>query len=123
MGAFNWSSFLVPIAVGLSFALFRRAFPVRPEDGEETPFTDEERREYHRWEKWSVLPAFTFVPLLGYAWYVPLKFAADQCHQATSATQHLIRPDPMLWALPAFFLGIISAAIPMEWLYRCLLRD
>jgi hypothetical protein len=123
MGASAWTSFLVPIAVGLSFALLRRFFPVRLADGAEPPLTDEERRVYRRWELGALLPIFLLVPLLGYAWYLALKGASGLFHQATPATRYLVQPIPIFWGLPALFLGIISSAIPTEWLYRCLLRD
>jgi hypothetical protein len=111
------------MAVEASFGVFRRLFPVRPLDPSELPLSDEERRVYNRWEVWSVLPFFLFTAALGFAWYVALKGAAGFWHQATPETRFLIRPIPIAWGLPAFFLGIISSAIPLDWLYRLLLRD
>ncbi len=121
MSASTWTSFLVPLGLALSFALFRGAFPARVDD--ETPLTDEERRVYRRWEAGALAPFFIFVPLLGYAWYLVLKGAASLFHEAAPATRYLVLTMPLFWVIPALFLGMISSAIPMEWLYRCLLRD
>jgi hypothetical protein len=124
MDASAWiSSFLVFKAVWLSFALFRWFFPARPADDAEPPLTDEERRIYRCWEVGALLPFFLFFPLLGYAWYLTLKGASGLFLQATPETLYFAQPSPYFWGLPALFLGIISSAIPMEWLYRSLLRD
>ena len=123
MGASAWTSFSLPIAVGLSFALFRWLCPTSLTDGAGTPLTDEERRVYRRWEGGALIPFFILVPLLGLAWYFALKGAAGLFQHATPGMQFLARPTPIFWGLPALFLGIISSAVPMEWLYRSLLRD
>jgi hypothetical protein len=123
MGASAWTSFLVPIAVGLSFALFRWLSPTSLADGAEPPITDEERRVYRRWEVGAHVLLFIFVPLLGFAWYFALRGAAGLFQHGAPGTRFLVRPTPNFWGIPAIFLGIISSAVPMEWLYRLLLRD
>jgi hypothetical protein len=122
MGASTWTSFLIPIAVGLSFALLGRAFPVRRNDAE-APLTDQERRVYRRWEIGSLLPFFAFAPLLSYLWYLALRGAAGLFDPATPSTLYLVQPIMEFLLFPAMFLGIVSSAIPMEWIYRFFLRE
>jgi hypothetical protein len=123
MRASAWTSFLVPIAIGLLLALFRRLCPTRVADGADPTLTDEERRVYVRWEVGEIVPFFILAPLLGFAWYFALKGAAGQFQHVAPGTRFLVRPTSIYWAIPAIFLGIISPAVPIEWLYRCLLRE
>jgi hypothetical protein len=108
-------------AVDLSFRLFRRLFPLRPLDPSETPLSDEERRIYRRWEVWGLLPLFLVAPPLGYLWFLALKWGAGCFPQETPDTLFLLRPDPLIWSVPAMLLGIISSAIPISALYLALL--
>lgn len=123
MNASAWTAGLIPIAVGLSFVLFRRIFSARVADPSEVPLTDEECRIYRRWEIGSLLPFFLFAPMFGYAWYLVLKGAAALFRHETPDTRFLVEPMAITWAIPAIFLGIISSAIPLDRLYRALLRD
>jgi hypothetical protein len=123
MGASAWTAFLVPIAIGLSFALFRRLCPARLAGGAEFPLTDEERRVYRRWEAGALVPFFIFAPLLTFAWYLALKGAAGYFEHVAPGTRFLTGPAPVFWALPAIFLGLVLSALPMVSLYRALLGD
>lgn len=78
---------------------------------------------YHRWEVGSIVPFFTFSALLGFAWYAALKAAAGLCDHSTLGTRFLVQPTSIFWAIPSMFLGMVSSAIPLAWLYRWLLRD
>jgi hypothetical protein len=123
MRSSTWTAVLTPIAIGLSFAVFRRVFPARVADPLAEPITDDERRVYRRWETGSLLPFFVFAPLLGYAWYITLKGGADLFHRPDPVMRFLVRPSDYFWGVPALFLGIITSAIPINGLYRILLRD
>ncbi len=118
-----WISVLVPIGVGASFALFRRLLPARPDPSDGPPLTAEERRIYHRWEMGALVPFFLFATSIGAAWYFVLKGAADFCWRTPPGTRFLVRLPDLSWGLPAIVLGIVSAAIPMHWLYAALLGD
>jgi hypothetical protein len=118
-----WTSSLVPLGVGLSFALFRWLCPEGVTGGAECPLTDEERRIYRRWEFGALVPIFILAPTFGFAWYLALQGVADLFHKGAPGTRFLVRPAPAFWAIPSIFLGIISSAVPMECLYRSLLRD
>jgi hypothetical protein len=110
-------------AVGLSFRLFRWLFPVRPLGPTEMPLSDQERRVYRRWEFRGLLPAFLVVPALGYLWFPALSWAAGCFSQNSPDTLFLLRPDPVIWFVPALLLGVITAAIPLNGLYLALLRS
>lgn len=123
MAASDWGTVLVPVGVGISFALFRWLFPVRSRNAAEPPLTAEEQKIYQRWEMGSLIPLFFFVSMLGYAWYLVLKWASDHAHSPTPTRLFLIRPSRSFWVIAALSLGAISAAGPLEWLYRWLLGN
>ncbi|WP_435005276.1 hypothetical protein P12x_003171 [Tundrisphaera lichenicola] len=110
-------------AVRAAFELFRRVFPLRVADPSEPGLTQEERDSYRRWELGSLLPLFLLVPATGYGWYLALSETARFLHPEAPDTQYLLRPIPILWCFPAFFLGIITSAIPLTVLYRALLGE
>ncbi len=103
--------------------MFRRLFPVRPPDPSEPPLTDEERKTFHRWEMASIIPIFLFTAAFGSLWYLAMKEAAGLWPTATPATRFLLRPEPISFAAPALILGILSSALPIDGLYRLLLRE
>lgn len=107
--------------VELTFALFRRLFPVRPPDPSEPPLTDEERRVYQRWEMWSPLPMLLFASICTYLWALALMGAEGLLHRPTPETRFLVRPEWFMWLLPAMFLGLMTSAVPLDLLYRLLL--
>ncbi len=107
--------------VELSFRLFRRLFPLRPLDPSETPLSDEERRIYRRWEIWGALPCFLVAPVLVYLWFLLFRWGAECFPQETPDTLFLLRPDPVIWFVPAMLLGILSSAIPTNFLYLAML--
>ena len=123
MNAMTRTAAVIPIAIGLSFALCRRIFAAREADPTEEPITDEERRIYRRWELASPLPFCLFMTILVIAWYFALRGAAALFQHETSGTRFLVEPTAIVWALPALLLGSITAVIPLDWLYRALLRD
>ncbi len=106
-----------------SFAIFRWMCPAPVAAFAEEPITDEERSVYHRWEFGSLLPIFLLVPLLNFAWYLGLRWAASLFHHEAHGTRFLLQPSPIYWLSPAFFLALITSAIPLDGLYRALLRD
>jgi hypothetical protein len=105
-----------------SFAFLPWIFPAPTAALPEGPVTDAERSVYHRWEQWSALPLFILVPLLGYAWYLRLNWAASLYRPEAPDTRFFVQPGPIFWAMPAFLLGMISSVILLDGLYRALLR-
>lgn len=118
-----WPAFLIPVVIGLSFALFRVIFPRRITDFSDSPLTEEERRIFRWWEVASLVPIFLFVVLLGFGWYLVLKGGDRLLVPYTRHTLLLVRPSNFYWMIPSLFLGIVSSAIPLNALYGILLRD
>jgi hypothetical protein len=87
------------------------------------PLSDEERRVYRRCEVWGLLPFFLVVPALGYLWFLALRWGAGCFPQNSPDTRFLLRPVPLIWAVPAMLLGIITSAVPLNGLYLALLRS
>ena len=106
-----------------SFAIFRWLCPAPVPGFATEPISDEERSVFRRWEVGSLVPILLLIPLLGYAWYLGLTRAASLFHHEAQGTRFLLQPSPVYWAIPSLFLGIISSPIPLDGLYRTLLRD
>jgi hypothetical protein len=106
-----------------SSAILRWLFPPPDDAFADEPITDLEYRVYRRWEVGGVFPFFLLVAALSCAWYLGLTWAANLLHHDVPGTRFLIRPTPPFWMIPAFFLGMITSAIPLDWLYRALLRE
>jgi hypothetical protein len=117
------NALVVPLAIGLTIALLRRFFPALAPDPTEAPLTDEERRLYSRWVLAIYLITFPlFVALLGIGWYFLLKGGDRLVNHETSNTLFLIRPSEAYWMLSPLFLGIVSAVVPLQLLFRVLFR-
>lgn len=123
MHATIWTSILTPIGIALTFALFRRAFPVRGADSSSEPLTDDERRECRRWEIASSLVWLLLSVACGIASYLILTRMAGWLRPESPDTVFLVEPTPVFWAVPAIFLGMLTAIIPLDLGQRALLRD
>jgi hypothetical protein len=111
------------VNVHLVFGLLRRLFPVRAPDPSEPLLTDEERRDFARWGAAALCPFLVFAPLLGLGWYLLLTWCSGGAHRETPETLILLRPICYFWMVPSLFLGILTAPIPVEALYRALLGE
>jgi hypothetical protein len=105
-----------------SSAILRWIFPAPPADSSEDPITDEERSVYRRWEAGSLFPFFFLAALLGSAWYLGLTWTASLWNHVGHGTRFSVQPSPIYWSIPAIFLGMITSMIPLDGLYRALLR-
>jgi hypothetical protein len=113
----------MPIVAGVSYALFRWVCAPPDVARESEPISEQERRVYRWWELGSAVPYLLLVPLFGYLWYLGLTRAASLFDHHAPGTRFLVQPSRISWFIPAFFLGAITAVIPLEGLYRGLLRD
>ncbi len=67
---------------------------------------------------------FVLIPLLGCVSYFGMTGAAGLFHREThSTTRFLVQTSWVSWCLPALFLGMGTCWIPLDGLYRVLLRD
>lgn len=118
-----WTSILTPIGIGLMLAVFRRVFPVRVEPAASEPLTDEERRSYRRWEIGSALLWLPLGVVSGFAWYLAVTTLAGLFSHRSPDTVFLVEPTPVFWAVPAVFLGMLTALIPLDFVQRAVLGD
>jgi hypothetical protein len=106
-----------------SSAILRWMFPSVDDASTDQPITDEEHSVYRRWEIGGALSLFPLVALLCFGWYLVLTSAANLFYHDLPGTRFVVRPAAYYWMLPALVLGIITSPIPLDWLYRVLLRD
>lgn len=114
---------MIEPGVHLSFAFFRRLFPLRDADPATAPLSDEERKVFHRWEIAGLVPLFLFTAVLACGWYHTIKWGAALFHAKVPDTRILLLLDPGWWVVPAMLLGLITSAIPINTFYYVLLRD
>ena len=105
-----------------SSAILRWLFPALPDSANEA-ITELERRVYRRWDAWSVLPIVLILVGLCYAWLLGLTWVASLFHRDAHGTQFSLRPSTNYCVVPALFIGMITAPIPILGLYRALLGD
>jgi len=107
--------------VRLVFRLFARLFPFRPPPGKEHVTAAQLRPEYRRWEIITVLLLFACAPFMIWGVKAALTAWLPPPATPTGALEH-VTIDPMFYLLPAIFLGIILAAVPVVLLLFLMLR-
>jgi hypothetical protein len=110
------------IGVPIAFAVLRKIFPYRQPEVGRTRSLEELRPEYWKWEAAAVAPTFVFVAVIGYLCFLGFCGLALWNARGPAPSRFLLLPG-IYWAVPALFLGIILAAIPIHFLYKVLLRD
>jgi hypothetical protein len=111
------------LGTAIAFAIFRRVFPYRPPAAVSHRPLEELVKDYRKWELFAIVPFFLLVTALSILWYLGLRLIADWRLSTLKPNRFLLVPIPIIWALPAFFLGIISASLPLHLLYSALLED
>ena len=79
--------------------------------------------EYVNWERFAIIPLFISGPLVGYISWLCMTYLSGFLIKPSESDVFVLSPNPSFLALPAIFLGIIGAAIPMHLLYKSLLGD
>jgi hypothetical protein len=80
-------------------------------------------RKFRVWETISIVPTLLFAVGLGFTWYYLLSWVGRAHLRSLGPSVHLLAPGDEMWMAVAIFLGILSAALPMHWLYGRLLGD
>lgn len=112
---------VVPIAVPLVFALFRRLYPARPKLRSSRSLEDL-RAEFGRWHALGFVMFLVFAPLTGLLWWgLFVSVFSDGGFMLKGAT-YTLRPGSEMWAIPAIFLSIVSAGPPSALVYRWRLK-
>jgi hypothetical protein len=104
-------------------AIIRWLFPAPAAAFAQEPMNDGERLVHRRWEDAECLALLLLAALLSYAWHQGMMWAASVFQREAHGTRFLVQPSPLYWVIPALLLGLITSAIPLDELYRILLRD
>jgi hypothetical protein len=108
-------------AVIVVFSLLQRWAPYKPPSESNLPPYEELKRKFLKWEQLSLLPLFIFAGLFTIGWERLLSFFAGLSYASLGDSVFLYTPSPYYWWLPALFLGILTAAIPLTLLFKFLL--
>lgn len=79
--------------------------------------------EYVNWERFAIIPLFISAPLVGFISWLLMSFFVGIFITPSQADIFILSPNPAYLALPALFLGIVGATIPMHLLYKSLLGN
>jgi hypothetical protein len=109
--------------IGFAFAIFRRLTPAKVDSTLAAIPREELRRRYQSWEIASILPIFAFAALFACGWFFLLRDGAKRLAPTAGEAPFVIAPEDAYWLLPAFFLGLVSSALPVALLYKWLLGD
>lgn len=114
------SAIAAALAVPLFLAMMRRikSFQHKPDS---TRSFAELAREYRKWEIFGVLSSFAFIVAITFG----LEFVLETLYRNRLGffdTDRFVLPLPsVVWFIPAFFLALFIAAIPLHYLYLGLL--
>ena len=115
----------VTVAVPLFLSWLARRFPYKANKcpkGKMPSFAELQTR-YAKWEAGALLPLFISVFGIGYLINLGLFWISRHFVTATANDRFLLLPETAFFWLPALFLGIFGAVVPIDLLYRVLLRE
>jgi hypothetical protein len=104
-------------------AILKKLFPYEPPPGARVRRLEDLRADYQWWETCGAVPYLAFAVAISGFCYVSLRWLAQWNARGLHGSHFLLLPEPEFWLLPALFLGLIFAALPMHVLYKALLRD
>lgn len=112
------------IAIPIVFKLIRKlpSFQVEAPTNPENIFP-QLATKYTKWEQLSVIPIFIFTGVFTYLYCKLFIFLSNVAHLGVGESTYFLYPTTTLWFLPAFFLAIVTSAIPCHYLYSFLLRE
>ena len=111
------------VALPLVLWLSQRLVPYTPPPGVHPYMLHVLRPIYARWDKISLVLAFVFIPLLAYTFYeILVALAKLQMRQFDSAP-YVLSPFWVMWAIPAGFLAILAANVPLVLILNHFLQD
>lgn len=82
---------------------------------------DQLAKEYSKWERFALVPFLIFIPGAGFLIWYFLDLTSDSVMSRFGENIFFLPPTTIIWALPALFLSLFLAAIPMHYLYLGLL--
>jgi hypothetical protein len=114
------SGFLVPVAVSVTFALLAKFVPAPKVAPSGPPPTDAERASAKKWELASVVVWFALAAGLGFAWWGLFRLLSGLALRP-GADVFVVAPEAEALAIPAIFLGIVTAVMAIDRSLRLLL--
>ncbi|MGC3968431.1 MAG: hypothetical protein QM775_13955 [Pirellulales bacterium] len=110
--------------VGIFMALMAKFVPYRPNPGQVSRLSLEElAKQYRKWELAALFPFFIFATLSTLLWWLLLRNLGGLVLSGLPESKFLLATPDAAWFLPAIFLGIVTAALPMHLLYSRLLGE
>ncbi len=109
--------------LGIAAWIFRKVFPVSGLESVPPEEVAALQKAYLKWELLAVPFVLGYSAACGLGWFVLLQQLAGVVDRFRGPSLYTIRPDQEFWGLPALFLGIISAAVPMHLTCKALLGD
>lgn len=114
----------ITIGVPLVLYLLARLFPFKPQKLSGQPVDFKElQRKYVKWELAGLIPFFAFSAIGGYLTFQGLVWIFHHSLPQSGENRYLMLPHEYIFGLPAFFSGIFLGAIPIDLIYRFLLKE
>lgn len=107
--------------VSLAFILFQVIFPYKPKNDADFALLKENAGKYNRLEAWSIFWIFLFVSYIAFC--VAFTGSQMQHHFFPGEYFYLVQPTLSFWFLPGLILGFGLVGIPMEFLYKLILKN
>lgn len=100
----------------------RHLFPVSRTAGVKRSFEDLQK-DYRKWELFTFVLMFTIAPSTGYGYWKVLCNLVGSSDLTVSNGTYSVRAGPAIWAIPAMVLGILTASLAIEIIYKGLLKE
>lgn len=80
-------------------------------------------KKYAKWEMFAIIPVFLSVAIFTYVYFKLFTLLIYIENLGNKASLYYLSPSDIFWFLPAFFLAIVTAALPCHLLYSFILKD
>jgi hypothetical protein len=81
------------------------------------------RKDYRKWELFTFALLFTIASSTGYGWWKVLCNLVGSNGLSMSNEIYSISAGPVIWAIPAMVLGILTASLAIDIIYKSLLKE
>lgn len=108
-------------AVSIVFLIFQLIFPYRPPKNLDISVIEQNKEKYNRLEKWAILWIFLSIGLIGFCVFI----IGSQIRENffSSEYEYIVTATDSFWVLPGIILGFGLIRIPMEFIYKLLLKE
>jgi hypothetical protein len=107
--------------VSLAFIIFQLLFPYKPKNNADFSLLKRNAKRYNQLELWAIFWIFLFVAYIAFC--VVFLGSQMQKHFFSQAYAYLIQPTFSFWFFPGLILGFGLVGIPMEFLYKLILKN